>query len=131
MGALTAVTEPPRAHEAVVAARSVSKRFGGGRRGGGVRAVSDVSIAVGRGEVVGLVGESGCGKSTLSRMLVGVEPATEGDVLLDGSPVTDAAGWRGLRRRVQYVFQDPFGSLCPTMTIGTPALTTARNGGRS
>ena len=81
-----------------------------------VQAVTDVSLAVRRGETLGLVGESGCGKSTLGRMLAGILPPTEGRVLLDG-----AAPMRGGHKtttRIQTVFQDPFASLNPRMRIG-------------
>lgn len=111
------LTAPPASG---IAAEQIAKRFAGrGRKGeGGVHAVNDVSLSVAAGEIVGLVGESGCGKSTLSRILIGIETPSSGRVLLDGAPVEGRAGWRALRRRVQYVFQDPYGSLCPTMTIG-------------
>jgi oligopeptide/dipeptide ABC transporter ATP-binding protein len=116
MGGVKAPAAP-----AGIAAEAIAKRFAGrGRRGraGGVYAVNDVSLTVAAGEIVGLVGESGCGKSTLSRILIGIETPTSGRVLLDGVPVAGRDGWRALRRRVQYVFQDPYGSLCPTMTVG-------------
>lgn len=81
-------------------------------------AVDDVSLSVGRSEVVGLVGESGSGKSTVSRMLVGIESATSGSVLLGGRRVESRQDWSQLRSRVQYVFQDPYGSLAPHLSIG-------------
>ena len=104
--------------EPVLATEQIVKQFGGRRQSARIHAVNGVSLAVGSGEIVGLVGESGCGKSTLSKVLVGIEAATSGDVMLDGARVADREGWRALRRRVQYVFQDPYGALCPTMTIG-------------
>ncbi|HYJ26266.1 MAG TPA: ATP-binding cassette domain-containing protein [Nocardioides sp.] len=73
-----------------------------------------VSLSVPDGQVVGLVGESGSGKSTLARTAVGLAPLTGGAVLLDGSPVP----LKGRRRPIQMVFQDPFSSLDPRMTIG-------------
>ena len=87
--------------------------YGGARQSARVHAVNGVTLSVAPGEIVGLVGESGCGKSTLARMLVGIETATSGVVMLDGEPVVDREVWRELRRRVQYVFQDPYGALCP------------------
>ncbi|MBL8597761.1 MAG: ABC transporter ATP-binding protein [Devosia sp.] len=83
-----------------------------------LRAVNDVSLTVAPGEIVGLVGESGCGKTTLSRIMIGIETATAGEVSYDGRPVKSRSDWRALRRSVQYVFQDPFTALCPTMRIG-------------
>ena len=84
-----------------------------------VRAVDGVTLSLGSQECIGLVGESGCGKSTLARMMVGLEETTEGHVLHEGTRVTDRSGWTKLRESVQYVFQDPYGSLPSRMTIGT------------
>jgi oligopeptide/dipeptide ABC transporter ATP-binding protein len=64
------------------------------------------------------VGESGCGKTTVSRILIGIEQASAGEVRFEGAPVQTPQDWRRLRRHVQYVFQDPSSSLCPTMRIG-------------
>ncbi|GAA4588279.1 ABC transporter ATP-binding protein [Planotetraspora phitsanulokensis] len=75
--------------------------------------LDDVSLEVTDGQTVGLVGESGCGKSTLARAAVGLAPLTGGQILLDGRPVPN----RG-RRPVQMVFQDPYSSLDPRMTVG-------------
>jgi len=102
----------------VLATTQIVKQFGGRRQSARVHAVNGVTLSVGPGEIVGLVGESGCGKSTLSRVLVGIEKATSGSVMLDGEPMHDERDWHRLRGRVQYVFQDPYGALCPTMTIG-------------
>ncbi|MCB1333133.1 MAG: ABC transporter ATP-binding protein [Roseivivax sp.] len=81
---------------------------------GTVRAVKDVSFEIQKGERVGLVGESGCGKSTLTRALLGLEPVQAGQILLDGQPVY-AHGHPNLavRRKIQVVFQDPYGSFNP------------------
>ncbi len=81
-----------------------------------VQAVSDVSLAVQRGETLGLVGESGCGKSTLGRMLAGILAPSEGRVLLDGA--APMAHGHKTTTRIQTVFQDPFASLNPRMRIG-------------
>jgi oligopeptide/dipeptide ABC transporter ATP-binding protein len=81
-----------------------------------VQAVTEVSLAVQRGETLGLVGESGCGKSTLGRMLAGILPPTEGRVLLDGA--APMQGGHKTTTRIQTVFQDPFASLNPRMRIG-------------
>lgn len=86
---------------------------------GTVRAVDGVSLSVGRGEVVGLVGESGCGKSSLARAVVGLEPVAGGSVRLDGQPV-QPVGWRVRSDvRVQMVFQNPYSSLNPRRTVGS------------
>jgi peptide/nickel transport system ATP-binding protein len=84
----------------------------------GVRAVDNVSLAIQRGEVLGLVGESGCGKSTLGRMLTGILAPTAGRISLDGKPIMDERGRRKIDRRVQMVFQNPYASLNPRIRIG-------------
>jgi peptide/nickel transport system ATP-binding protein len=81
-----------------------------------VQAVTDVSLAVQRGETLGLVGESGCGKSTLGRMLAGILPPSEGEVSLSGAP--PMRGKHKVTTRIQTVFQDPFASLNPRQRIG-------------
>jgi len=102
-----------------VEARDIVKTFTVHRNGRHtVTAVKGVTLHVAPGETVGLVGESGSGKTTLARILIGIESATSGEVLYDGRPITSARDWRELRRHVQYVFQDPFTALCPTMRIG-------------
>jgi ABC-type oligopeptide transport system ATPase subunit len=89
-----------------------------GPRPAPLRAVDGVSLAIAKGEALGLVGESGSGKSTLARLVVGLERATSGSIRLAGREVTTlrAAEWRPLRRRVQMVFQDPHSSLDPRQT---------------
>jgi peptide/nickel transport system ATP-binding protein len=91
------------------------------RRGGGqVRAVAGASIAVERGQIVGLVGESGCGKSTLARAAVGLVRPTAGSVVFEGAEVLPL-GRRGRSRelaRLQLVFQNPFASLNPRRKVG-------------
>jgi len=88
-----------------------------GSRGRVAFAVDGVSLDWRRGEVLGVVGESGCGKSTLARAMLGLVPAAGGEVAVDGEPVQGRAGWRALRRRVQMVFQDPYQSLNPRMSV--------------
>jgi peptide/nickel transport system ATP-binding protein len=88
-----------------------------------VTAVDGVSVEVGAGESVGLVGESGSGKTTLARVLAGLEPATSGQVIIDGIAAGDWSRLPGKDRRrlrgtVQIVFQDPYSSLNPMHTIG-------------
>ncbi|MDX1931185.1 MAG: ATP-binding cassette domain-containing protein [Capsulimonadales bacterium] len=85
-----------------------------------VRAVDGVSFAVDRGETLGVVGESGCGKSTTGRALLRLIPATSGRVRFDGTEVLSlgAGELRTLRQRMQMVFQDPFASLSPRLSVG-------------
>jgi oligopeptide/dipeptide ABC transporter ATP-binding protein len=85
-----------------------------------VAAVEDVSFEIELGETLGLVGESGSGKSTIGRAILGLTPATSGQILFDGVDITHANKHqrRALSRELQVVFQDPVGSLNPTRTIG-------------
>lgn len=80
-------------------------------------AVDGVSLGLRRGESLGLVGESGCGKSTLGRLACGLLPPSEGRVLLEGRelPPAGAASWAA--GRIQMVFQDPFSSLNPRLSV--------------
>ena len=89
------------------------------RAAGTVKAVDGVSLALQRGEVLGLVGESGCGKSTLARTILQLVPATEGTIVLEGRNLTAAnsAEVTAARRTLQMVFQDPYASLNPRMTV--------------
>ncbi|MGA1836305.1 ABC transporter ATP-binding protein [Herbiconiux sp. 11R-BC] len=84
-----------------------------------VHAVAGVSLQVGAGEIVGLVGESGCGKSSLGKAIVGLEKLASGSVTLDGHPVASLGrGARPVRDRgLQMIFQDPYSSLNPRRRI--------------
>jgi peptide/nickel transport system ATP-binding protein len=84
---------------------------------GRFRAVDGASLTVGRGETVALVGGSGCGKSTLARAALGLEPLQGGAVRLGGRPVIAPDVPRALRRRMQAVFQDPYGSFDPRWRV--------------
>ncbi len=84
-----------------------------------VHAVDDLSLTVHKGETVGIVGESGCGKSTVARLITGITPADDGEVVFDGeifwTPRTRITAER--RRAIQMVFQDSASSLNPRMTL--------------
>ncbi len=91
------------------------------RKQGDVRAVDDVSFEIRRGETLGLVGESGCGKSTTGRALIRLREATAGTVRFDGHDLSSMSRGelRRMRRRMQIIFQDPYSSLNPRMTVGS------------
>jgi oligopeptide/dipeptide ABC transporter ATP-binding protein len=110
---------------ALLELRDVKKEFAvtGGlfqRVVGKVAAVNSVSLNIEKGKTLGIVGESGCGKSTLARVVVGLHPATGGEVIFDGKQINkDADGVNfEASRRIQMVFQDPYSSLDPRLPIG-------------
>ena len=142
MTAAVAPLAAPRANsDVLVSVRNVQKHFPirggllGVRRIGAVRAVDGVSFDVRRGETLGLVGESGCGKTTLGKVILQLIPPTAGEVIFEGEPIFSLptpeqkkAGkkavvasdkrMKAIRRNLQVIFQDPYSSLNPRMTVG-------------
>ena len=118
--------EEARSKAPLIEVRNLSKRFAvrkqsflGGKPGGELMAVDDVSFEIGVGECLGLVGESGCGKTTTAKMLLRSITPDSGSVTFKNQDVLALKGRElfNYRRKVQFVFQDPFASLNPRMSV--------------
>ena len=109
----------PAGRQPLLRVTDITKHFHAGV-GASVKAVDGVSFEIYPGETVGLVGESGCGKSTLGRVITQLIPATSGSIEFDGGTITGMRGetLRQQRKQLQMIFQDPYASLDPRMTIG-------------
>src|SRR5512139_782129 len=86
---------------------------------GAVKAVDGVSFRIQTGETLGLVGESGCGKTTVGRTILGLYPATHGDIRIDGHNIctADSEEMQVVRSKAAMIFQDPYASLNPRWTV--------------
>jgi dipeptide transport system ATP-binding protein len=110
--------------EIVVEGRNIARDYHVGGtlfgRARAVRAVKGVSFAVEKGKTLAIVGESGCGKSTLARIITLIDAATDGELFIDGQKIDirRTAMTPEIRRKVQIVFQNPYGSLNPRQKIG-------------
>lgn len=106
-------------NDVLLSLKNLSKHFN--IQGGTLKAVSNVSFDVKKGETVGLVGESGCGKSTLGRTVMGIYSPTKGEIIYDGKKLVVKNGKDRLNyaKKAQMIFQDPYASLNPRMTVGS------------
>ena len=102
---------------ALVEIKNLKKYFYGPK--GAVHAVDDVTMSIDAGETMGVVGESGCGKSTLGRTVIHLQKSTGGSVIYNGKDITNPTHeeMKALRSEVQIIFQDPYSSLNPRMTV--------------
>ncbi|WP_104176614.1 ABC transporter ATP-binding protein [Cryobacterium sp. Y50] len=116
----TTRADRPGSPDAALRMDDISVEFGQRRKIKAFKAVDRVSLSISPGEVLGLVGESGSGKTTVGRAAVGLQPISEGSLIVTGRDISHASSkdLRGLRRRVGIVFQDPSSSLNPRLSIG-------------
>ena len=84
---------------------------------GNFRAVNDVSLCIQQGDIFGIAGESGSGKTTIAKMILGLTKPTEGQIKIDGRPISDFAGTQEFRKRIQIVYQNPGSSLNPRRSV--------------
>lgn len=103
--------------EKLIEVKNLKKYFN--TKKGLLHAVDDVNFYINKGETLGLVGESGCGKSTTGRVLLRLLEATAGEVLFEGNDILklNSSGMREMRKQMQIVFQDPFASLNPRLSL--------------
>lgn len=111
-------TAQTQEQDIILEVRNLKKYFRVGRTGV-LKAVDNVSFSIRRGETLGLVGESGCGKSTTGRTIIRLYDVTDGEVLFKGKNVHQLQGaeLKRFRREMQMIFQDPYASLNPRMTV--------------
>lgn len=103
----------------LIEVKDLKKHFKVGK-GSFLKAVDGIDFQIYKGETLGLVGESGCGKTTCGKTVMGLYPATSGEIIFDGIKVNSLKGKEKLdfTRKAQIIFQDPYSSLDPRMTVG-------------
>lgn len=119
--AAEAANRSPNLAQSILEVAALSKQFRAKEGPGSVRAVDGVGLFLRRGETLAIVGESGCGKSTLARLILRLIEPDSGGIRFDGEDLLALSppALRAQRRRMQIVFQDPYASLDPRLTIGT------------